>query len=151
VGRLSNCRQIPRDSRLDYGRFLPNFCNLLPTNHLTIRRHNKHMGYAYWQLRKVNHKKNLKGNLFWRISTKELVLFAESEWIFTNKVTTYLLTYLLMVLRASWEAANCAATQEPPSVLWNPKVHYRLHKSPPPVPILSQIDPIPTIPPFLFI
>jgi hypothetical protein len=49
----------------------------------------------------------------------------------------YLLTYLIMELSASWEAANCAATQEIPSVLWNPKGHYRLHKSPPLVPTLS--------------
>ena len=47
-----------------------------------------------------------------------------------------------MVQSPSWEANWFAASQEIPRISWNPKVHYRTHKRPPPVPILGQTNPV---------
>ena len=58
-------------------------------------------------------------------------------------VARKLLTYS-MEQSPSWEANRFSASQEIPRILWNPKVHYRSHKCPPPDPILSQLDPVHT-------
>jgi hypothetical protein len=53
----------------------------------------------------------------------------------------YLLTYSMQQSPSS-QADRFSASQEIPLISWNPKVHYRLYKYPPPVPILSHIDPV---------
>jgi hypothetical protein len=40
----------------------------------------------------------------------------------------------------SGETDSSLGNQEIPLVLWNPKVHYRVHNSPSPDPILSQLN-----------
>ena len=47
-----------------------------------------------------------------------------------------------MVQSPSWAANWFAATQEIARISRNPKVHYRIHKRPPPVSILGQPNPV---------
>ena len=72
-----------------------------------------------------------------------------ASWTRNNLLVThtYLLTYLLthsMEQSPSSEANWFAASQEIPRTLWNPKVHHRIHKCPPSVPILSKLHPVST-------
>ena len=47
----------------------------------------------------------------------------------------------------SWVANRFLASKEIPRILWNPEVLHRVYRSPPPLPILSQINLVQATPP----
>ena len=61
--------------------------------------------------------------------------------IFRDENKNYLLITYFVEQSPSWETTRFSVSQEIPRILWNSKVRYRVYKSPPPVPILSQINP----------
>ena len=91
-------------------------------------KHESLQKYTHYFLRKIKKTQRL-----------EEVGLGLTIWWKLACLLSYLFTYA-MQQSPSWEAKRFAASQEIPRILWNPKVHYRIHRCPPPVRILSHID-----------
>jgi len=80
----------------------------------------------------------------------KLAMIKSMRWKFTTGTTTFITNWLThsMEHSPSWIANNHSASQEIPHLLWNPTVHYRAHKSPPLVSVLSQMHEFHILPPY---
>ena len=65
-----------------------------------------------------------------------------SALLLTNQPNKYLTYYLTNCM----EQSPSEVSQEIPHILWNPKVHYHMHKSPPRFPVPSQTDTVHALP-----
>ena len=54
-----------------------------------------------------------------------------------SKTIVYGYSELIPWYCPSWETASFLASKEISRIVWNPKIHYHVHNSPPPIPILS--------------
>jgi len=79
-----------------------------------------------------------------------IVILATLKMVIWLAETCRLLLTYSMEQSPSWEANRFSVSEEIPRILRNPKVHHRIHKWPPPVPILSQLDPV-DVPTFHFL
>jgi hypothetical protein len=80
-------------------------------------------------------------------NVSKLFFAPEASCLCVYDLPTYLPTYLIHSLTPWGRLTNSrSAGQEIPRFLWNPKIHYRVHKSQSPDPNLSQIYSIHTFP-----
>jgi len=78
-------------------------------------------------------------------------VYCTNEMLCINYILTHVLNYFCTYLncmeqRPSWEADRILASNAFSRISGNPKFHYRVYKCPPPVPVLSQINPVHALP-----
>jgi hypothetical protein len=77
-------------------------------------------------------------------------LFGHAETLSSSSVEAFFQVNGLHVITLHWTESflqgNIISDQENPSILWNPKVQYHIHKIPQLAPVMSQTNPVYSLP-----
>ena len=80
---------------------------------------------------------------WWAGELSETCRVSFQKWIWEISASSWLYYEINSMKQSpSWEAKRPSGNQEFSRILWNPKIHCRIHNNPPPVLILIQINPI---------
>jgi len=74
------------------------------------------------------------------MQTSWLLMAVKTYFKFQSNISISILTYLLIPWSRVLQANRFSASQGIPHSLWNTKVHYRIHRCPPPLPNLCPFD-----------